>query len=150
MIKPIIVLILSFILFINPFCKAQNETDENSWKLYKEISGLQIFSKELSCHDDQNGIHQQFIILQFVNSTSEPMNISWQKETWYDGKCTTCGKQASPENTYSLKLAPGESIEASCDKNSPAGLKIFSNFLNTVKGSYLTQFELKNISVSFE
>ena len=145
-----IAMTLGLTFFINQLSTAQNTNDVDSWKLYKEISGLQVFSKEINCNDNQNGIHQKFIIFQFVNSTSEKMTINWQKETWYDGKCTTCGKPASTENTYILTLAPGESTEASCDNTSMGGLKIFSNFLNTVKGSHLTQFEFKNLSVSFE
>jgi hypothetical protein len=148
--KYIFILAILLAMFSNFLTFSQDVTNSGSWKLYKEITGLQIFSKELSCNDDQNGIHQQFIIFQFVNSTSEQMNISWQKETWYDEKCTTCDKPANNENTYHLTLEPGESIEATCDKNSPSGLKIFSNFLNTVKGSHLTKFEIKNLSITFK
>jgi hypothetical protein len=131
-------------------CISQNINNVTNWKLYKEITGLQIYTQEIACHDDQNGIHQQFIVFQFINTTSYTMNVSWQKELWYNDICQTCGKPSNNENTFNITLAPGESLEGNCDKTSHSGLKIFSNFLNTVRGSKLTKFEFKNLVVSFK
>jgi hypothetical protein len=130
---------------------SQNTSEDfTSWKLFKEVSGMQIFSKEIGCHDNQNGIHEKFIVFQFVNTSSETISVTWQKELWYNEKCTTCDRIPNSENTFNLVLATGESSEGSCDKTSPAGLKIFSNFLYTVKGSLLTKFEFKNLEVTFK
>ncbi len=144
------ILLLGFLLFGNSLFSQNNSEEFSSWKLYKEISGLQIFSKEIGCHDNQNGIHEQYIVFQFVNSTSETISVSWQKELWYNEKCTTCDKPSNTENTFQLVLAPGETYEGNCDKSSSPGLKIFSHFLNTVKGSKLTKFEFKNMEVTFK
>ena len=137
-------------LFV-PFSNGQNSTEDfTSWKLYKEISGLQIFSKEIGCHDVQNGIHEQYVVFQFINTTSETMSVIWQKELWYDDKCISCDKPSNSENTFRIELAPGESKEGNCDNTSSSGLKIFNHFINTSKGSKLTKFEFKNMEVSFK
>jgi hypothetical protein len=148
--KSIFISTIFLSLFSNLLCFSQNTDNSSSWKLYKEITGLQIFSKDLSCNDNQNGIHEQYIVFQFMNTTSEAMMVSWQKELWYDDKCTTCNKPANNENTFSVTINPGESIEGSCSNTSIAGLKIFSGFINTVRGSHLTKFEFKNMTVSFK
>lgn len=131
-------------------CHSQNMSNTSNWKLYNEVTGLQIYTQEIACHDDQNGIHQQFVVFQFINTTSDSMKVSWQKELWYNDVCQTCGMTSNNENTFSIMLAPGESAEGNCDKTSPSGLKIFSHFLNTVRGSKLTKFEFKNLVVSFK
>lgn len=148
--KYILISTIVFTMFLNLLSNAQNADNSSSWKLYKEITGLQIYSKDMNCHDDQNGIHEQYIFFQFINATSETMIVSWQKELWYNEKCTTCEKPANSENTFSVTIAPGESIEGSCNNTSSAGLKIFSGFINTVRGSKLTKFEFKNMTVSFK
>ena len=142
--------LLSILLFGKPVFSQNNSEDFTSWKLYKEVSGLQIFSKEIGCHDNQNGIHEKYIVFQFVNTAEQTMNVSWQKELWYNEKCTTCDKISTTENSFSLNLVPGESIEGSCDNLSSSGLKIFSHFLNTVKGSKLSKYEFKKMKITFK
>ena len=146
----IVCALLIFTSYTN-ILNAQNSSEDiSSWKIYKEISGMQIFSKEIGCHDNNNGIHEQYFVFQFINSTSETISVSWQKELWYDNKCITCDKPANTENTFHLILAPEESVEGSCDNSSSAGLRIFTNFINSSKGTKLTKFEFKNFEILFK
>lgn len=148
--KFLLLAVLVFTMLFNNLTFAQNSENQTEWKLYKEVTGLQIYTNDLNCHDNQNGIHNQFICFQFINNSNETMTVSWQHELWYNDKCTTCGRPANNENTYKIILAPGESIEGNCDKTSSSGLKIFSNFINTAKGSKLSKFEFKNLEVTFK
>ena len=133
---------------INSF--AQVSENKQEWTIYKEVNGLQIYSKDLNCNDDQNGIHNQFVCFQFINTTSETMSISWQFELWYNNNCITCGKPANNETSYKINLAPDEMVEGDCSNSSSSGLKIFSSFINTARGSKLSKFEYKNLEVTFK
>ncbi|MBI5540989.1 MAG: hypothetical protein HY951_13070 [Bacteroidia bacterium] len=146
----IFITVLFSLMLIYGAAFSQSVDVKPEWKLYKEISGLQIYSSDLSCNDNQNGIHNQFICFQFINTSSETMNISWQFELWYNDKCITCDKPANSENSYILTVKPGESIEGNCDKKSIAGLKIFTGIINSAKGSKLSKFEFKNLEVTFK
>ena len=144
------ILCLFFSLLSFQLAFGQNTSEDlSSWKLYKEISGLQIFSKEIGCHDSQNGIHEQYIVFQFINNTTEKITVVWQKEVWYNDKCVTCDIPSHLENNYTFSLAPGESVEGTCEASSSSGLKIFNHFMNTSKGSKLTKFEFKNMKITF-
>lgn len=148
-------LVLLFIIFLNVLFSqlafSQRTTEDLSqWKLYKEVSGLQIFSKDIGCHDIQNGIHEQYIVFQFINSTSETMSVKWQHELWYNDKCITCDKAATIENTFQFELEPEQAVEGNCDKTGSAGLKIFTHFIGSSKGSSLNNFEFKNLEISFK
>ena len=150
--KVTILFISLSIFFYSPISVfGQNSQEElTTWKFYKEVSGLQIFSQEIGCHDTHNGIHEQYIAFQFVNSTIETIEVSWQQELWYNDICITCNKPATSENSYHLIINPGESIEGNCEMNSNPGLKIFTHFIGTSKGSKLTKYEFKNMDVLFK
>ena len=115
--KKIVKFLLFIFLFFGTLTTFAQRTSEDlsDWKLYKEISGLQIYSKEIGCHDNHNGIHEKYIVFQFINSTSEEMEITWEQELWYDGKCFTCNRPSSDENLYKVNIAPSESVEGNCD-----------------------------------
>lgn len=148
--KSIILAMFVIALFFSNLTFAQNSENQTEWKLYKEVTGLQIFSSNLDCNDNQNGIHNRFVNFQFINTTTETIDISWQYEFWYNEKCTTCDKPATLENTYKITLTPGESVDGDCNNTSSSGLKIFSSFINTARGSKLTKFEFKNLEVTFK
>ncbi|MCX7862746.1 MAG: hypothetical protein N2449_07100 [Bacteroidales bacterium] len=119
------------------------------YKLIYNDQGIQIFAKEIECHDNQNGIHQAFYALQFVNTTSENITISWNIDYWMNGACVTCSKPKNAENTYTLQLSPGQSYEGNCERNSIRGTKIYIRELYNSKSAALSKFELVNVTVNF-
>ncbi|MCF8218532.1 MAG: hypothetical protein K9I29_03925 [Bacteroidales bacterium] len=121
---------------------------ESEWKLYKEVNGVQIYEKPTECHDEANGLHQEMILLKFVNTTSRDFNITWTLEAWYDGTCTTCHDPDNPEYQFSTKLKAGESIQGTCDTEEGKTLRIFKGFLDKDNTATLTKFELKNIKAN--
>lgn len=134
-----------FIFFLIQLVYNQN----HEYKLIKEEQGIQIFAREMECHDDTNGIHQLFYQLQFINTTNLHANIKWNIDTWMNGACITCGKPKTSENTYKIELPPNESIEGTCNKYEPQGLKVYIKQLQNTKTSVLTKFEIINLKVEF-
>lgn len=143
--KNLVSLILTITLSLSLMSMNLNAQDSD-WKLYKEINGIQIYQMEKECHDEANGLHQEFILLKCVNTTSNDMELSWTLEAWYDGECTTCHDPDNPEYQFSVKVNAGESVRGSCDIREGKTLKIFKGFLNKEGTSTLTKFELKNLS----
>lgn len=123
----------------------QNETI----KLIKDEQGIQIFAREIECHDNQNGIHQAFYSLQFVNTTNESIHLTWNIDYWMNGVCVTCNSPKTAENTYSLYLEPGETYEGSCEKHSLRGTKIYIRELYNPQSSVLSKFEIVNLQINF-
>lgn len=123
---------------------------QNEYKRVLDEQGIQVFAKELECHDNQNGIHQLFYALQWVNNSNESIVVSWNVDYWMNGVCVTCDKPKTIENTYVLHLSPGESVEGSCDKNSPKGTKIYIQELYNKKSSVLSKFEIVNLKVNIQ
>jgi hypothetical protein len=115
------------------------------WQLYKEYTGVQIYYRSLECHDVHNGIHQQVIILKFVNTTDTDLDLTWNAKLWFNGVCINC-ENTDDEHTFRLALKGGESLVGSC--NSPSELQIFSKFLNHESKTQLTNFELADLSIS--
>ena len=139
-----IIAVTVLLIFLAPKVNAQ----ENEWKLHKKVNGIQIYEKTTECHDEKNGLHQEMILLKFVNTTSQDFEMTWTLETWYDGECTTCHDPDNPEYQFSAKVKAGESIQGTCDIREGKTLRIFKGFLNKENTSTLTKFDLKNIETN--
>lgn len=122
---------------------------QSEYKLLKSDQGIEIYMREMECHDHQNGIHQLFYQLQFINTTNLIAKIQWNIDIWMNGACITCNKPKTTENTYLLTLLPGQSIEGSCEKKQNDGLKIYIQELYNNRSSVLTKFEIVNLKVEF-
>jgi len=141
-----IIFVFAFlVLFVQQVMLGQN----NPYKIIKEEQGIQIFAREMECHDDINGIHQLFYQLQLVNTTNFHAIISWSIDKWLNGACVTCDKPKTSENTYTIELAPSESIEGNCNKTSPRGLMVYIKQLQNNRSSVLSKFEIVNFKVEF-
>ena len=120
------------------FCATAFGVDD--WKTYSKKDQIEIRYRSADCHDEVNGIHQQKILLQFINLSNEIKEVTFSKELIYSGSASV----ANDVKSYSLLLQPGETKEGLCsDKNKV--LFIFSKQLN-LQSRELEKFELKNIS----
>ena len=145
-IKTHLILFVAFV-FLCTNIKAQINKKPKEWKQYKEMSGVLIYYKYQEYHSEKDGLHQEFLLLKIVNSTSTKLKIQWDIELWYNDKCTTCGKNVFGEHHKEFVMEGGGCLEGSLDKNSSWNLKIFSKFLNYENIPELTKFELKNLIV---
>ncbi len=114
-------------------------------KSYFSNDKIEILQNVADCHDDENGIHKQFVFFTLKNKTNEAIRVSYKKQLWYNGTCTTCNSD-SKEQQFSIVLNPNETIQGTCDKNNKA-LSVFSKMLN-MKKSELTRFELTDIKIT--
>lgn len=129
-----IIMVFALFIFSTPELKAQ----EDGWKLRKEVNGVQIYEKLKEDRDSINDLHQEIILLKFLNTTSQDIKITWKLERWYGNKCVGCDSLNNAENTFSITLDGGEEERGV--------LKIFRKFLNRENKEILTKYRLKNIN----
>lgn len=113
----------------------------HNWKTYFKNTQIEIQYCYTECHDETNGIHQQKILLRFVNLTNTKTEVSFQKELTYSPAVSV----SSEAKTYTVSLSPLEQKEGNCSLKENA-LYIYSKQLN-FESRQLTHFDLKNISV---
>lgn len=110
------------------------------WKTYFKNSEVEIQYCYTDCHDIPNGLHQQKILLRFINYSGKPVEVFYTKELTFSNSMT------KPDvREFSVHLNGGETLEAECDTKDNR-LYIFSKQLN-FNSTSLKHFELKNISV---
>ncbi len=125
----------------NLSAQSQNSSE---WKLYSEVNGIHIYSKQIECNDEANGLFQEAVILKFVNTTNEDFTIEWDYELWYDNKCWTCDNESSKENSKTINLKAQQVMVGDCENNET--LWIFRQYTNHDDTAVLTKFELKNLT----
>jgi hypothetical protein len=101
----------------------------------------------VECNDEANGIFQEMILVQFVNTTQKDFRLSWDMLLWYDGKCTTC-ESTDGEYHYVVALEAGGIKEGVCTAGSPGELRFFVRFLNYDHIPVLTRYAMDNFTVS--
>ena len=138
-------LLFPFLLFLalNGFTQTAN----NTWKLYKSVDGIEIYTANKECHDFANGIHYDYIVLKFVNKTSVSKKITWSENLYYNGKCYGCDGN-SDKPLFVVELDPNESKEGGCEKDDGDTFRIFNRFLNYTDKPTLTKFELMKLIVT--
>ncbi len=135
----LVILITAFPLFISA------QTKSKDWTLHKESGGIQIFYKYTDCNIPSEGFYREMVLLKFVNTTQTPLKIKWQREAWYNGKCSSCGLD---EYKFELELPAGETIAGECDIRTPSKLKIFSKFLDLKSNTSLDKFNIAVLEVN--
>ena len=112
----------------------------DEWKSYFKNDQVEILYRFSDCHDIPNGLHQQKILLRFVNFKMESVEVYYTKEL------TFSNSMSKPDvREFSVHLNPVEKAEGDCDTKDNR-LFIFSKQLN-FNSTSLKHFELKNISV---
>lgn len=139
----------TFLLFILMISINLLKAQQSEYKLLKSEQGIEIYMREIECHNDQNGIHQLFYQLQFINTTNFVAKLQWNIDLWMNATCITCNKPKTPENTYFLTLLPGQSVEGLCEQKTNDGLKVYIRELYNNRSSILTKFEIVNLKVEF-
>jgi hypothetical protein len=122
-------------------CFGLNALASGDWKTYFKNEQVEILYRYSDCHDSANGIHQQKVLLKFVNLLDTKNEISFSKELIYKRGTTN----STDIKSYQVKLKANEVKEGDCSDKENA-LFIFSKQLN-FEASELDKFYLKNISV---
>jgi len=106
-------------------------------------NGVRIFSELQDCVDRSKGTAVQYIMLQVVNENPTQTRVSFDKELWHAGKCTTCNSSGTEHHVEVIVPANGELI-GNCNKEQ-RGLMIYLRMLELKNVRSLTNYELKNI-----
>lgn len=118
---------------------------DKEWTLHKEVNGIQIYYKYVDCNIPSEGYYQEIVLLKFVNTTQTPLKIKWQREAWYEGKCSSCGQD---EYKFDLQIPAGETIVGDCELRTSSKFKIFSKFLDLKSNVKLEKFNIAVIEVT--
>lgn len=130
----LIVLAISFMSF-----------SQNDWTLYKNISGVNIYTKDADCYP-KDGMPQTAVLFKFENTTSKDITIEWDTRVWYNGEENTKNVDDN-ERHYTLNLVANQTKEGDIDLSNNK-LYLYKKFLNFENASKLTRFELENIKVT--
>ncbi|MAX82015.1 MAG: hypothetical protein CL843_17775 [Crocinitomicaceae bacterium] len=138
-----------FLLAFIKLTTAQEQVDLSQpdvWLNYLENDQLKINYKVAACHDYTNGIHRKVVLLEMKNKTNQELNVSWFMKMYFNDICKTCG--AEEEYTYSIVLAPNETITSTCGKrNIYHGLVVNLKHLDLPNPTQITNFELSQIII---
>ena len=141
-----IIFLLTFLSLIG----IRTFSQENSWKKLYENNGIEFSSIKSECHDNQNGIHEEYFLVQISNNTNAPILLKWHFHFYNNDNCINCKEDVSDIKTYSIRIAAGESVKGTCDNTDQKGLKVFSRFLTYKTTNPVTGFTVENVEVIFE
>ena len=145
MTKKIFLTIISIFIF-----SAVVFSQSNDWELYSENNGVLIYSKTSDCHMPSQGLHQEMLLLKFVNTTNQNMQIDFDVEIWSMEECMNC--ESLKEDHRSITLNAGESVEGKCDNlMNSGGLMLFVRFLERdTRPPIMTRFEIVNLNINIK
>ena len=114
----------------------------NSWTEYFSNDDVKVSFKKRDCHYPEKGVHNQYVLLQIENTSSEDFTISFTLDRWYNQE------KANPDvKEYSFEISANSSLSASCDDKMD-GLHVYSKILTQEPKSVLSKFELSNIKIN--
>lgn len=120
-------------------------TSSNDWKLYKEIQGVQVFTKVNSCKLEHTKNSANYLIFKYVNTTDKKVRISGRVDAYYNGICRSCGLNSPNEYEFSIDIKPNSTQKGNCSDE----LKAFKLYYGQLdKDADLSKFELSNVAVS--
>ncbi len=128
-------LALLAMLFIVPAMAAEE------WKSLFKNSEVEVLYRYTDCHDEANGLHQQKILLKFVNLQNRAVEVFYTKELTFSNAQTD-----KPDvREFSVTVPANATVEGDCSSRDNR-LFIFSKQLN-FSATQLEKFELKNITI---
>lgn len=111
------------------------------WKTYFESKEVKVLYCYTDCHDEANGLHQQKILLKFINLQNKAVEVSYGRQLQFSNKQST-----SPDvKQFTVNLAANATLQGDCTTKNNA-LFIFSKQLN-FSSTQLEKFDLQSISV---
>lgn len=148
-IKYSLALICLFLISLNLFSQNTSKSvsaPKPEWKLYKELNGIQVYTQTDECNDFKNGTYYEYIMLRFVNTTTDNKKIKWSENLFYNGKCTNCDGN-SDKPFFEFELEANQIKQGDCGADVNDMFRIFNRFLNYNDKPVLTKYEFVNFEV---
>ena len=117
---------------------------ENGWHEYLQNDQIKIETSIETCSSAQNGTSNNYIFIRISNKTNLDLEVSFDKELWYNDVCSNCN--GGDEAKTTLVLHANETVEGTCESSFKT-LKIFHSMAKGSKRS-LSKFDLKNLTVT--
>jgi hypothetical protein len=130
------IFIASFLIMTPNLFSQEND----GWIFKSSSNGIDVFFQTDEFHDDANGLHYEYVLLKFQNTTKANKKITVIPDLYYNGIKIESETVDIAGSIFFLNA--GESRSGSVDSKSPDYLKIFSRFLNYSDKPVLTGFEL--------
>lgn len=149
-------LLLMTMIYLSHHCISQQHIETISinakdshptdWEIYLENDQIKIEYKFSEC-DPEMGYNTEAVLLKCTNFSSNKISLDWHMILYYDKICKTC--DFPEEYSYTVDLAPNESLEGTCSIYSKYQLNIFSKFndINSSNKISLTSFSLSNLQL---
>lgn len=135
-----------FILMVSlSIASAQSDV----WQKFHSESGLEFYIKKSECHDIQNGLHDEYWLIQVQNTTSYPATVQWNYHLYSDENCINCKENNVDIKQYQVIIPAGETVTGSCDNIGESGLHVFSRFLNYRTQNPVTKVEINQLIINF-
>ncbi len=125
-----------------------NKTKSKNWTLLLNNEYVIVNYKYEECNLLSEGSYNENVYLQIVNKTSKEIKAQWNTEYWYNGKCNGC-EIGNNENFKTVLLSPNQIVEGECSKECNQALMIFSEMLNFEIKSKLTNFNIRDLQITF-
>lgn len=129
-------------LFLLLYSIAILSESNNEWTTYYQNEQLEIQFKKADCHDNSNGIHQEKILVKYVNKTNEKLNVSFSRKAVYSNSTTN---SSGNENQHQVTLQPNETKTGTCSDRDKT-LAVFSKHLD-IKAGELKSIDFENITI---
>jgi len=133
------------LLAVSAFAFTPNPTS-NNWKLYKEIQGIQIFTKVGNCKLEHTKKSAKYMLFKYVNTTNKNLRITGHVDAYYNGNCRSCGLNSPNEYDFSIDLKAGTTQKGNCSDE----LKAFKLYYGQTdkENADLSKFELSQLAVA--
>jgi len=120
---------------------------QNEWRLYKSVSGVNIYTKNSDCYfKDGNNMNQTVVLFKLENTTGNKITIQWDLRVWYNG-VEAVNNTTPGERHVSFSIDANSSLEADCSLKKK-NLYLYKKYLDFEKSKTLTKFVLENLRVS--
>jgi len=86
-----------------------------------------------------------FLVYTVTNKTSKNLKVTYTKEAFYNGNCSSCG---SPEALFEFTLQKKETKIGDCSNRNDRALKVFHSFKTGESNSVLTDLRLINVKIT--
>ena len=135
--------LLTFLFLLASIVSFSQTKNQNS--SYFSSEGIEINISKNNCIKPEKGTEIQYLFIEVINNNDYDVDVSFDKEVWYDDKCQTCNSNTK-EYHSSILIKASQRVSANCEDNNKE-LSIFSKMLNLSKVRKLTKYELKNITI---